>query len=123
MKLISILFLLLFITPEQNSHKGIDITVRNERKSIVYVAENTTDKDIDLFFRVESSGFRRSADRPMITTIPAKKKLDLIELIPLKGADTLHSYMAIVTEKDNSMTFKKSDTVVKQVRREAPNGN
>ena len=123
MKLITILFLLFFITPEQNSHKGIDITVRTERKSIVYVAENTTDQDLDLFFRVESKGFRRSADRPMITTIPARKKIDLIEMIPLKGADTIHSYMAIVTEKGNSMTFKKSDTLVKQVRRKAPNGN
>lgn len=124
MKLLSILFLFLFTFPEQTTHPGIDITVRKERRSIVYVAENTTDKDLDLFFRVESEGFRRRADRPMIKTIPAKSKIDLLEMIPLKNADTTHSYMVIITEKNNSLNFKKSDTVVKQVRRTSvPDGN
>jgi hypothetical protein len=45
-------------------------------------------------------------------------------MIPLKNTDTTHTYMAIVTEKDNSLNFKKSDTVVKQVRRTGvPDGN
>jgi hypothetical protein len=124
MKFISFLFLFLFTAPDQTTHPGIDITIRKERRSIVYVAENTTDKDLDLFFRVESEGFRRRADRPMIKTIPAKTKVDLLEMIPLKNTDTTHTYMAIVTEKDNSLNFKKSDTVVKQVRRTGvPDGN
>lgn len=117
MKLISFFFLLFFVLPDQTSHPGIDIRIRKERRSIVYIAENTTDKDLDLFFRVESKGFRRRADRPMIKTIPAKTKVDLLEMIPLKNADTTHSYMAIITKKDNKLNFKKSDTVVKQLRR------
>lgn len=123
MKFITVIFLFLFTAPFQNSHKGIEISIRKERRSIVYVAENITDKDLDLFFRVESEGFRRRADRPMIKTIPAKTKVDLIELIPLKNADTTHTYMAIVTEKENSLSFKKSDSVTKQVRRSVPKKN
>lgn len=38
-------------------------------------------------------------------------------MIPLKNAETTYTFMAIITEKDNRLNFKKSDTVIKQVRR------
>lgn len=100
--------------------EGIEITVRTGHKKITYVAENVTDKDLDLFFKVTSSGFRRSADRPLITTIPAKSKKDLLTLIPLKGADTTHSYMAVITKKEYNIDMRKTDTIVKDVMRMDP---
>lgn len=99
---------------------GIEITVRTGHKKITYVAENVTDKDLDLFFKVNSEGFRRSADRPIITTIPAKSKKDLITLIPLKNADTTHSYMAVITKKEFNVDMRKTDTIVKDVKRIDP---
>ncbi|WP_124980022.1 hypothetical protein [Nonlabens xiamenensis] len=121
MKLIATFLLFIFCLPDQQFHPGIKISVRKEKRSIVYEAENTTDKDLDLFFRVESKGFRRSADRPMITTIPAKKKIDLLEMIPLtKDADTVHTYTAIVTQKDNNLNLQRSDSVTTEVRRIRP---
>jgi hypothetical protein len=66
MKSISFLFLVLCITPFQHTHEGIDITIRKKRRSIVYVAKNPINKDLNLFFNAESEGFRRRADRPMI---------------------------------------------------------
>lgn len=99
---------------------GIEITVRTGHKKITYVAENVTDKDLDLFFKVNSEGFRRSADRPIITTIPAKSKKDLITLIPLKNADTTHSYMAVITKKEFNVDMRKTDTIVKDIKRIDP---
>lgn len=107
-------------TSSQQKPEGIDITVEKGHKKITYYAENTTDKDLDLFFKVNSTGFRRSADRPMIETIPAKTKKELLTLIPLKGKDTTHTYMAIVTQKENNIDLRKTDTIVKDIMRIEP---
>lgn len=120
LKLISTLSLfLLLITPTKDP-EGIKISVRKGHKKITYVAQNITDKDIDIFFKVNSKGFRRSADRPIITTIPAQSKKDLITLIPLKGADTTHSYMAVLTKAEYNIGIKKTKEIEKDVRRIDP---
>ena|GEM_PF-5232840 len=84
------------------------------------MGENVTNNDLDIYFKVESSGFRRSADRPQITRIPAKKKIALLTMIPLTGKDTTHSYVAIVTQKDNDLSIIKTDTLGKEIRRIEP---
>lgn len=119
-KFLLVSLFLLFSILEQQSHEGILIKVEKAHKKITYTAENITDKDIDLFFRVESTGFRRSADRPAITTIPAKKKIDLLTMIPLTGKDTTHTYMAIITQKENNLSFTKTDSLENDIRRAKP---
>ncbi len=114
------LFLFIGTSSSQQQPDGINITVEKGHKKITYFAENTTDKDLDLFFKVNSTGFRRSADRPMIETIPAKTKKSLITLIPLKGKDTTHTYIAVVTKKENNIDMRKTDTIVKDVMRIDP---
>lgn len=117
--LVSVAFFISLVSSNQQPD-GIEITVRTGHKKITYVAENVTDKDLDLFFKVNSEGFRRSADRPIITTIPAKSKKDLITLIPLKNADTTHSYMAVITKKEFNVDMRKTDTIVKDIKRIDP---
>lgn len=117
--LVPVIFFISLVSSNQQPD-GIEITVRTGHKKITYVAENITDKDLDLFFKVNSEGFRRSADRPIITTIPAKSKKDLITLIPLKNADTTHSYMAVITKKEFNIDIRKTDTIVKDVKRIDP---
>lgn len=119
-KLILVTVFLLLSIPTAQNHDGILITIEKGHKKITYMAENVTDKDIDLFFKVDSNGFRRSADRPQITTIPAKKKLALATLIPLTGKDTTHSYVAIITKKANDLAIIKTDSLGKDIRRIEP---
>jgi hypothetical protein len=118
-RVIILFTLLFFITPIQEP-EGIKISVRNGHKKITYVAENITDEPLDLFFKVDCEGFRRRADRPIITTIPAKSKKNLVTLIPLKDADTTHSYVAIVTKQQNNIGIRKTDTLVREIRRVDP---
>ncbi|MGJ8683998.1 MAG: hypothetical protein ACSHWW_05205 [Nonlabens sp.] len=120
LKIFIAIFLFLGASTTQQQPDGINITVEKGHKKITYFAENVTDKDLDLFFKVNSSGFRRSADRPMIETIPAKTKKALITLIPLKGKDTTHTYIAVVTKKENNIDLRKTDTLVKDVMRIDP---
>ncbi|MBF4986186.1 hypothetical protein FNJ87_18320 [Nonlabens mediterrranea] len=118
-KLVTALFLFIVAIPLQQP-EGVLITVEKGHKKITYYAENVTENDIDLFFKVNSTGFRRSADRPMIETIPAKTKKALITLIPLKGKDTTHTYIAVVTKKENNIELRKTDTIIKDVMRIDP---
>lgn len=120
-KLFIAISLFLGTVSSQQQPDGINITIEKGHKKITYFAENITDQDLDLFFKVTSSGFRRSADRPMIETIPAKTKKELLTLIPLKGADTTHTYMAIVTKKENNIEIRKTDSIIKDVMRIDPN--
>lgn len=115
-----LLFTLLFSTTALQQPEGIKISVEKGHKKITYVAENITDEPLDLFFKVDSEGFRRRADRPIITTIPAKTKKNLVTLIPLKDADTTHSYVAIVTKQENNIGIRKTDTLVREIRRVDP---
>ncbi|WP_194851200.1 hypothetical protein [Nonlabens antarcticus] len=100
--------------------EGINISVKQGHKKITYVAENITDKPLDLFFKVDSKGFRRRADRPVIIKIPARSKRNLVTLIPLKDADTTHTYIAIVTKEKNNIEIRKTDTLVREIRRVDP---
>ncbi|WP_431471504.1 hypothetical protein I5168_08480 [Nonlabens sp. SCSIO 43208] len=120
MKALLTILTLFFLGSQQNPHEGILITIKKDRRSITYVAENITDKDLDLFFMVKSEGFRRSADRPIIKTIPAKDKVDLIQLIPLKNRrDTVHTYTAIVTKPENNLNITKGDSISLKTNRAA----
>ncbi|PRP68243.1 hypothetical protein [Nonlabens agnitus] len=106
----------LFHTASQEP-EGIEISVRKEHKKIVYVATNVTDKPLSLFFKVESDGFRRRADRPIITSIPAKSSKDLLTLIPKKDADTTHTYVAVVTKPQDNIQIRKTDSLGREIRR------
>lgn len=119
-KLFIFIFIFLGANATQQQPEGIEITVEKGHKKITYFAENITDQDLDLFFKVNSTGFRRNADRPMIETIPAKTKKALLTLIPLTGKDTTHTYMAVVTQKENNIELRKTDTIVKDVMRMDP---
>ena len=115
-----LLFTVLFTSLSIQEPDGIEISVRSEHKKIVYVATNVTDKPLDLFFKVDSEGFRRSADRPTITTIPAKSSKDLLVLIPKRNADTTHTYIAVVTAPQDNIQLRKTDTIVRAIKRIDP---
>ncbi|BAO54161.1 hypothetical protein [Nonlabens marinus] len=100
--------------------QGIKINVVTGHKKITYTAENITDEPLDLFFKVDSEGFRRRADRPVIVKIPARSKKNLVTLIPLKDADTTHTYIAIVTKPENNIAIRKTDTLDREIRRVDP---
>ena len=119
MRLLLLSFFMLLATSDQEPD-GIEISVRPEHKKIVYVATNITDKPLDLFFMVESNGFRRRADRPIITTIPAKSSKDLLTLIPKKNADTTHTYVAVVTQPQDNIQLRKTDSLDRQIKRIEP---
>ncbi len=110
---------LLLCIPTQEP-EGIEISVRKEHKKIVYVATNITNKPLDLFFKVESEGFRRRADRPIITTIPAKTAKDLVTLIPKKQGDTTHTYIAVITTPADNIELRKTDSLEREIRRIDP---
>lgn len=117
---ITLLILVFFTAFTFQEPEGINISVRNEHKKIVYVAENITDQPLDLFFKVESEGFRRRADRPIITTIPAKSSKDLLTLIPKKDADTSHTYIAVITKSRDNIQIRKTDSLGTDIRRIEP---
>jgi len=68
------------------------IEEKTEKRHFLY-AENTTNEDRSVFLKVEATGYRRRADRPIIKIIPPNSKVLLTTLIPLKNTTNNYTYI------------------------------
>lgn len=68
-------------------------------------AQNNSDEAQEVFLLVQGTGFRRSADRPIIKMVPANSKVLLMTLIPLKGIEP--TYTKIFTYEPNLQQIKR----------------
>jgi len=68
------------------------ITEKKQGKRLILQGENTTKDTLNVFFMVESEGYRRSANRPTIKFINPGEKIPLITLIALNGASPSYKY-------------------------------
>lgn len=108
-----ILFLSLFVSVKAQDTTKVKIIEEKTKKRIVLSAENVTNKSQDIFFMVNATGFRRSASRPMIKTIPAKTKIHLITLIPLANIESKYDYRLIVQDETTSIDIRKDRNPIK----------
>ncbi|NER17904.1 hypothetical protein GWK10_11825 [Spongiivirga citrea] len=103
----------LFTLAKAQDTTKVKIIEEKTKKRIMLSAENVTDKSHDVFFMVNATGFRRSASRPMIKTIPAKTKIHLITLIPLANVESKYDYRLIVQDKTTNIGIRKDHNPIK----------
>ncbi len=108
-----ILFLPVFTLLKAQDTTKVKIIEEKAKKRIVLSAENITDKSQDVFFMVNATGFRRSASRPMIKTIPANTKVHLITLIPLANVESKYDYRLIVQDETTNIGIRKDRSPIK----------
>jgi glutaredoxin len=83
------------------SQKGpVVISEKKTGKRIVLLAKNQTSDTLNVFFMVYSEGYRRSADKPVVTAIPPRTKVPMITLIELSNVPSKYTYELIVKDKN-----------------------
>lgn len=102
--LYSILFLLLPLLVKSQVEKVV-ISEKKQGKRLTLMAENKTPDSLNVFLMVKSEGYRRSADRPVLTTLPPQSKTPLIVLIELTNVPSSYSYDLIVNDEENKVSM------------------
>lgn len=89
---------------------------KQKKRTIIYI-QNDTDTDKSVFLKVNPTGYRKSAQRPIIKNIPAKSKVQILILIPLTDVESHYTYNLVVNEEletidvKHSKSFKKKDSI------------
>jgi len=104
--LISAIYILSFSSFAQKN--GVKIIEKKTSKRHLIYAENTTSESRSVFLKVNSTGYRRTADRPVIKHIPPKSKTLLITLIPLKNIESNYTYIFTANKDLNNLNVNRT---------------
>lgn len=66
--------------------KAIEIIEKKEKKRVLFFAENTTATAMEVFFKIDGKGFRKSSYRPIIKKVPANTKVLITTAISLENS-------------------------------------
>ena len=92
-------FILCYTIQIQAQEDRIIISEIKKGKRIVIYAENTTDETLNIFILVDSNGYRRSADKPILMDVPANRKLPVTTLIALNQPNASYTYELIINDE------------------------
>ncbi|WP_103864989.1 hypothetical protein [Aquimarina sp. I32.4] len=86
-----------------------------KKRTIIYI-QNDTDKEKNVFLKINPVGYRKSAQRPIIKNIPAKSKMQMRILIPLLNVKSHYTYDLIVNKEAetidiNNVKLKPNDSL------------
>jgi glutaredoxin len=84
----------------------IVISEKKTGKRLVLFAENRTLDTLNAFFMITSKGYRRSASKPVLKSIPPKQKAPMMTLIEITGQEQFYSYDLIVNEAENNLSLE-----------------
>ena len=101
-----IILLCLFSYQLYAQGEKILITEKKKGKRVILRAENVTSDTLNVFFMVNSDGYRRSADKPILKDIPPQSNVKLMTLIELTNVESSYTYELIVNDKKGP---KKTD--------------
>ncbi|MGJ8666642.1 MAG: glutaredoxin family protein [Patiriisocius sp.] len=96
----------------------IIISEEKKGKRIVLKAENTTDETLNIFVLINANGYRRSADKPILIDVPAKRKIPLATLIAIDEPNASYTYELIINDKlDNTkdISYTKAASDISRV--------
>ncbi|WP_106794641.1 hypothetical protein [Aquimarina sp. Aq78] len=110
---LSILFFLISCTSYAQEKPVHLVEEKQKKRTIIYV-QNDTDTNKSVFLKVNPTGYRRSAQRPIIKNIPAKGKIQMLILIPLTNIESHYTYNLIVNEELETIDVKHSKSLKKK---------
>lgn len=108
MKLIYFISIVLGIKTAAFSQKNgvIIIEEKTDKRHLIY-AKNTTNEIRSVFLKVTPIGYRRTANRPVIKTIPPHTKSLLTTLIPLKNTPNSYTYIYTANKEQKNLTVNR----------------
>ncbi|RDK85611.1 glutaredoxin family protein [Marinirhabdus gelatinilytica] len=96
------------------------ITEKKKGKRTVLMAENKTGDTLNVFLMVNATGYRRSADKPVLKDIPPGKKIPMITLIEIADQESSYTYDLIVNEEQRNVNITH-DKQVKDIEKNIKN--
>ncbi len=96
---IAFLFIFLFGFMGFSQRKLVRLIEDKQKKRTILYIQNDTNEDKSVFLKIKPTGYRRSAQRPIIKNIPAKTKVQILILVPLADVISHYTYDLIVNEK------------------------
>lgn len=121
MKLINYLFTAFILCCTMVAYSQTDRIIISEKekgKRIVLYAENTTDETLNIFILVDANGYRRSADKPILMDIPAKRKVPVTTLIKLNQPNASYTYELIINDEldlTKNISYQKAAADIERV--------
>ncbi len=114
MKIIVFTFVLFFHFTIYAQEKPVRLVEEKQKKRTIIYVQNDTDTDKSVFLKVNPTGYRRSAQRPIIKNIPAKGKIQMLILIPLTDVESYYTYNLVVNEELETMDVKHDKSLKKK---------
>ncbi|WP_438424740.1 hypothetical protein [Aquimarina macrocephali] len=110
---LSIIIILISCTSYAQEKPVRLVEEKQKKRTIIYV-QNDTDTDKSVFLKVNPTGYRRSAQRPIIKNIPAKGKIQMLILIPLTNIESHYTYNLVINEELESIDVKHGKSLKKK---------
>ncbi|MEM7087414.1 MAG: glutaredoxin [Bacteroidota bacterium] len=107
-----IILLCLFSSQLYAQAEKILITEKKRGKRVVLEAENVTSDTLNVFFMVNSNGYRRSADKPILKDIPPQTKVKMMTLIELTNVESNYTYELILNDKNKPKATDYNNKIV-----------
>ncbi|MEW7280067.1 glutaredoxin domain-containing protein [Aquimarina sp. 2201CG1-2-11] len=86
---------------------------KQKKRTIIYV-QNDSSTDKSVFLKINPTGYRRSAHRPIIKNIPANSKVQMSILIPLADTESSYTYNLIVNNELETIDVERDKTPQKE---------
>lgn len=99
-----------------SQQEAVTIETKTQGKRTLLFAQNHTDSIVNIFVMVNAQGYRRSADKPLITNLaPLSKKL-VMTLIAIDPATASFDYNLIINSStDNSIDLTREKYFVEDI--------
>ncbi|WP_271765074.1 hypothetical protein [Aquimarina algiphila] len=111
---IAFLFIFLFSFISFGQEKSVRLIEDIQKKRTILYVQNDTNENKSIFLKVNPTGYRRSAQRPIIKSIPAKTKVQMLILIPLTDVESHYTYNLIVNEKLDNIEAERIKNLKKK---------
>ncbi|WP_160114506.1 hypothetical protein [Aquimarina sp. AU474] len=94
--------------------KPVRLVEEKLKKRTILHVQNDTDYEKSVFLKVNPTGYRRSAQRPIIKKIPPKSKVQMLILIPLTDVESYYTYNLIVNDQLETIDIDRGKKTVKK---------
>ncbi|TPN84711.1 hypothetical protein [Aquimarina algicola] len=97
--------------------KEVVLIEKKQKKRTVLYVQNNTNTSKSVFLKVNPTGYRRSAQRPIIKKIPPNDTVQMLILIPLSDVESKYTYDLIVNDEletidvNHNKASRKRDSV------------
>ncbi|MEW7292651.1 hypothetical protein [Aquimarina sp. 2304DJ70-9] len=97
-----------------SQEKPVRLVEEKQKKRTILYVQNDTNAEKSVFLKVNPTGYRRSAQRPIIKKIPAKSKVQMLILIPLTDVESNYTYDLIINDELETIDVKRSRELKKR---------